>query len=90
MHDQALARYHPSPFPGRLTLFATESLRAVSEDEWRKVARDGVAVLPIPGTHENIVEGPPAGAVADVLMSAVEQAEEAREASSSTAPSISH
>ena len=60
VYDEALAQYDVKPYPGRITLFATERNLAGFEDGlsgWGEVARDGVQLFSLPiGPKASLVE----------------------------------
>src|SRR5262249_29234673 len=60
-HWRALLNYRPGAFDGRITLFRARKQPLLSLDTtlgWRNLARAGVAVNVIPGTHEKMLEEP--------------------------------
>jgi thioesterase domain-containing protein len=61
-HREALARYMPSPFDGRVTLFRTRGHRLLSSQDakmgWSELARGGVEVILIPGNHVSMMRSP--------------------------------
>ncbi len=70
-HVQALIKYQPGPYPGRVTLFRTRGHPAVcSFDEaygWGELAAGGVTVKVVPGAHESILDEPHVRVVAREL-----------------------
>ncbi|MFI5166712.1 MAG: amino acid adenylation domain-containing protein [Thermoanaerobaculales bacterium] len=61
-HREALARYMPSPFDGRVTLFRTRGHWALSSQDaemgWGELARGGVEVILVPGRHMSMMRSP--------------------------------
>ena len=58
---QAASRYRPRPFPGRVTLFAATQLGApdaVRDARWRKLALEGLVVIPVGGRHDTMLHPP--------------------------------
>jgi len=61
-YREALARYVPSPFDGRVTLFRTFGHRLLSSQDgemgWGEIARGGVEVVLVPGDHVSMMRPP--------------------------------
>src|ERR1044071_9360330 len=78
MHIKALIKYHPRPYPGRVTLFRSPGHQLFcSLDEqygWGELAEQGVAVKIVSGAHEQILEEPHVEGVARELERALEEA----------------
>jgi thioesterase domain-containing protein len=76
--NRAVASYLPRPYAGRVTVFRTrEHRREAGGDRtwgWGKLARGGVAVRWVPGTHMNLLREPHVAVLADRLSQALEQA----------------
>lgn len=70
-HVNALRRYQPQPYGGRVTLLRTcgHALRCSFEDHygWGPLAGGGVTVLVVPGGHGNILDEPHVQMVARAL-----------------------
>jgi len=77
-HIQALIKYHPRPYPGRVTLFRSpgHQLLCSFDDRygWGELAQGGVDVKIISGAHEQILEEPHVQSVARELKSALDTA----------------
>jgi hypothetical protein len=80
-HYEALGRYVPKPYPGRVTLFRarTRSLFGLhgSDLGWAKLACGGLDVRTIPGNHASILKEPYVGALAEALQEKLWQAQAA-------------
>jgi amino acid adenylation domain-containing protein len=67
----ALFDYTPQPYPGSLLFFRATERRPVDDPHpelhWPPLARDGVEVLFVPGTHESMHEPPNVRAIAERL-----------------------
>ncbi len=67
----ALFDYTPQPYPGSLLFFRAVERRPVDDPHpelhWPPLARDGVEVLFVSGTHESMHEAPNVGAIAKRL-----------------------
>jgi thioesterase domain-containing protein len=51
---RACMRYRPRAYPGRITLFASETnVRRGIARAWQRLARGGVVIRSAPGNHEN-------------------------------------
>ncbi len=62
-NDTAFARYVPQPYGGEVTLFATEGwytgqAAATGRSGWERLARRGVKVMVVPGSHETMFKHP--------------------------------
>lgn len=60
-HWEALLQYQPKPYAGHITLFRAKKQPLFCVDPalgWEKLAREGVAVNVIPGTHEKMLQEP--------------------------------
>jgi amino acid adenylation domain-containing protein len=81
----AFERYHPAPYPGRITfLWAEHNQRPpeVSDTRrgWAELASAGLDVRPIPGSHLTVLVEPLAGITAAVLADALREARAGGEA----------
>jgi len=55
----AAMRYAPQPYPGKVTLFpAYESGNGPLNDQWQRLAGEGVEVRAVPGNHDNLLSEP--------------------------------
>ena len=67
----ALFDYTPQPYPGSLLFFRAAERRPVDDPHpelhWPPLARDGVEILFVPGTHESMHEPPNVRAIAQRL-----------------------
>ena len=84
-HTTVTREHHVAPYPGRITHFRAQlsqsslvSLRPVGRF-WRRIARDGVEVHWIPGTHYGMLRGPGAGVVVDELADCLKRAKKSSE-----------
>ncbi|HEV8581211.1 MAG TPA: amino acid adenylation domain-containing protein [Thermoanaerobaculia bacterium] len=69
-NSQALLRYHPDPYAGSLLLLAASEGELGGEDpaaRWSSLARGGVELHRVPGTHYTVVRRPGVEVVADRL-----------------------
>jgi UDP-N-acetylmuramate:L-alanyl-gamma-D-glutamyl-meso-diaminopimelate ligase len=61
-HREALARYVPGPYDGRVTLFRVRGNEIFSSQDpqkgWREIAHGGVDVIVIPGGHVSLMKPP--------------------------------
>ncbi len=75
LHLRALANHAQRPYGGRVTLFRTRGepvFCSFAEDfRWGTLARDGVAVKRIPGSHESIFMPPHVEILAHELTAAI-------------------
>jgi thioesterase domain-containing protein len=59
---QAVSRYEPAFYPGRVTLFKAEATAAAPDAEpdygWGRVSQEPVDVFTLPGTHTGILTEP--------------------------------
>lgn len=77
-HVEALHRYHPKPYPGRVTF-----LRCIDRSEsdiaayisWSAVARQGVQRFDVPGRHSVLMEEPYVQQVANLMQPLLTQEE---------------
>jgi thioesterase domain-containing protein/acyl carrier protein len=80
-HYQALRDYVPRPYPGRVTLFRARTrplFRLHGHDlGWRRLARGGLDVVPIPGNHESLLQEPNVGVLAASLLACLRRAQHA-------------
>jgi amino acid adenylation domain-containing protein len=71
-HLQALNRYHPGPYGGKLTLLRTRGYPLFCSFDhdhgWNRFARGGVDVRLVPGTHETLMVEPHAAPLAVELL----------------------
>jgi thioesterase domain-containing protein len=76
--NRAVARYLPRPYAGRVTLFRTREHRREAGGDgtwgWGSLARGGVAVRWVSGTHMNLLREPHVATLADRLSQALDQA----------------
>jgi hypothetical protein len=77
MHDEILAHYRPSMFPGTFDLFATADLTSRARDHWRNLAMGELVVHDVPGNHSTLTESPSVDDLAVSLMGAIDEAERA-------------
>ena len=67
----ALFDYTPGPYAGSLLFFRAAERRPIDDPRpelhWPPLARDGVGILFVPGTHESMHEAPNVGAIAKRL-----------------------
>ena len=58
--EKARNRYRPKPYEGRVTLFWSNLHREQPErlEQWKKIARGGLEVIPMPTTHRGILQHP--------------------------------
>ena len=74
-HARALLRYHPKPYPGRLSLFRSPGhpwyCSFDSAFGWADLAQDGVSVTIVSGAHETILRPPSVEIVAQHLRKAL-------------------
>ncbi len=79
---QAMWEYRPRPYPGKITLFASEHQPAgidVARDPmlgWGAWAGEGVELHPIPGRHLDMIKEPTVRILAEKIRQCIEQAEE--------------
>lgn len=76
---RATKKYRFEPYPGRITLFrATDDpTRQNLKDEslgWRSLARGGVEIIPVPGTHNTLFIQPNVKTLAAALQSCLDAA----------------
>jgi FkbH-like protein len=78
MHLQALTDHVEQPYPGQVTLLRTRGQPLICSFEpdfcWGRLAREGVQVKPIPGSHENIFMEPNVKQLAKELETCLAQA----------------
>jgi amino acid adenylation domain-containing protein len=81
---RARSRYVPSVYPGRLDLFRCTESAAWREDEplngWGDLARGGVEVHRVPGTHTSMYREPHVGRLVEALRACLEKSELAEQA----------
>jgi thioesterase domain-containing protein len=71
----ALARYHPKPYAGRIVLLRADgTLRKAHDQGWGAFARDGVDVRVIPGNHVTVLREPSVRLLAAALMNTIDNA----------------
>ena len=79
IHVRAIRDYVPKPFPGRLTLFRTRSQPFLCSFDplygWGPLARGGVEVVAIAGSHEKIFIDPHAQTLAAKLSASLNRAQ---------------
>ena len=76
---RAREAYSPTPYPGRITLFrAQRQPRGITDPYlgWGTLARGGVEVVGVPGTHVSIMSEPRLSALGDALRARVLAAQE--------------
>lgn len=76
-HWDALTHYHPSPYPGEITLFRAKKQGLTKFNHmmgWDALAEDRVHVTVIPGTHESMLQEPNVQIVAARLRNLLEAA----------------
>jgi amino acid adenylation domain-containing protein/FkbH-like protein len=70
-HIDALLKYHPEPYSGRVNLFRSPGHPVIcsfqSDYGWGELAEGGVDIAIVPGVHEKILEEPCVGALAEEL-----------------------
>jgi thioesterase domain-containing protein len=63
--------YRPRQYPGKVTVFRARTLRVgfrgTRDLGWRKLARAGVVVHAVPGSHDTILKEPRVRALAAAL-----------------------
>jgi thioesterase domain-containing protein len=68
---QALLKYQVKPYPGELTLFrarhGSPRIHAEPLGGWEGVARGGVNVIEVPGTHNSMLEEPNVRALGEAI-----------------------
>lgn len=69
---QLRKRYQPLPYPGKITLLATEQGRDPASG-WNDLALEGVEVRMIPGTHFDLLEEPHVGGLATELRATLDR-----------------
>ena len=71
LHLQAMRRYRPGPYEGRVVLFRVRAMSLFGAADpqmgWGKLARSGVSVKMIAGGHNNILEQPYVQSLAEKL-----------------------
>ena len=81
---QAMYRYIPQPYPGRITLFcASEQIVEVTQDQtqgWGELTTVGIETHKIPGDHYSIIREPQVQVLAKQLGTYLHQAHEATQA----------
>jgi thioesterase domain-containing protein len=82
LRREAMRRYAPQGFAGRITLFRACSQRLLSAHlpdlGWSTFALGGVAVYPIPGNHSDMVAEPHVRLLAAQLTTCIAEAQDAR------------
>jgi thioesterase domain-containing protein len=72
IHLGALARFTPRPYPGRVTLFRARVRPLLASHDavlgWNSLARGGVEVYPLPGSHAQMFEEPHVATLAELLL----------------------
>src|SRR5262249_793623 len=56
-HTTAILRYQPKIYPGRITLLRVKDDRPAARG-WRSIAKGGIDIEYVPGTHSDIVHQP--------------------------------
>jgi amino acid adenylation domain-containing protein len=78
-HFKSLVAYLPRAYPGRVVLVKARAmaLSRLSEPDfgWGKMAKGGVEIKVVPGSHDNILREPYVRGLADSLRSALDEAE---------------
>jgi amino acid adenylation domain-containing protein len=81
-HYQGLEAYHPKPYPGRVTLFRSPRQPLICSFDphmaWDRLAKDGIDVYAIAGSHRNLLEEPYVPVLADALKEALTRARAAQ------------
>jgi amino acid adenylation domain-containing protein len=76
---EAMCRYVPGPYPGRIDLFRVAAApgeeRADSERGWGPLAEGGVAVHEVPGEHDDLIYEPHVKVLAERLRQRLEEAD---------------
>ena len=62
------SRYRPQRYPGRVTLFKTETEHPDSTWGWGDIAVNGVELHQIPGHHMNVLRPPQVQVLAEKLL----------------------
>jgi hypothetical protein len=79
-HDQALTRFRPPAFNGKVALFRVrgQSLFGIHDQDngWGKLAKGGVEVRMVTGAHRNLLEKPHVDLLAKELKNVLEEAYE--------------
>jgi thioesterase domain-containing protein/acyl carrier protein len=79
LHSQATSNYTVQRYPGRITLFRARKQPTRIDDDptlgWRELARDGVDVHEVPGSHGWILVDPNVRVLARKLSQCLEQAQ---------------
>jgi thioesterase domain-containing protein len=70
------SRYRPQRYPGRVTLFKTETGHPDSTWGWGDIAANGVELHQIPGHHMNVLRPPHVQVLAEKLSACLSQPEE--------------
>ena len=84
-HMQARANYMPSSsYPGKITIFASGTLRLDQQDSWNELAIEGIECHFVGGSHGTIDQEPYVG----VLAAKLRECLEARQTGSSTDEAI--
>jgi amino acid adenylation domain-containing protein len=70
-HFKSLMAYEPRPYPGRVALFRARALPVsslhTSDLGWSRMAKGGIEINIVPGSHENILREPYVHGLADAL-----------------------
>ena len=78
IHEGMLTDYRPNPFPGHVTLFKSkyppDGFEYLKDLGWSGYAEEGVAVVPVPGTHSSLFQAPHVGFLAERLREVLEGA----------------
>jgi thioesterase domain-containing protein len=73
---RADSRYRPQRYPGRVTLFKTETVHPDSTWGWGDIAANGVELHQIPGHHMNVLRSPQVQVLAEKLSACLAQPDE--------------
>jgi thioesterase domain-containing protein len=78
----AVARYTPLPWPGRLELFRVEEPRVDGYDYpemgWRDLAKGRIAIHVIPGGHLTMLSESTVGVIAERLLAPIQESAKVR------------
>jgi thioesterase domain-containing protein len=76
--NEAVARYRPLPYEGRITLFRARRQAPGTTDDptlgWGAIAREGVEIIPMPGYHAAMISQPRVRELVPALRDALERA----------------
>jgi len=78
-NNQAVIKYTPQVYPGRITLFRTSDQIGIGKNRfdpslgWNELAAQGVEIHQIPGAHLNLLRKPHVQVVAEKLKACLHQ-----------------